>query len=130
MTNAYPTYVTDSAPTDTWSSISNIEVYGDSTVQVYVFTPSNDNTATTTDSLRCKVLYRVKGGTTYSISQTSQEASGWVAPTKWELSDVASVLGCLALRAKHSRVPKSALGARTNYQGMARLPCYRKTRAR
>jgi hypothetical protein len=51
-------------------------------------------------------------------------------PTKRELNRIASIKGAKAQIPKHRRVPKKALVARTGFQQMCRLPCYRGTRPR
>lgn len=53
-----------------------------------------------------------------------------VFPTKRELNKIASIKGAKAQQEKHQRVPKKALVARTSYQQMCRIPCYRGTRPR
>lgn len=77
------------------------------------------------------VLYKVNVYPLYESADTfvQGEPVDWF-PTKQELNCLAAIEGCLAQRMKHSRVPKKALVLRTNYQGMARLPCYRGTRVR
>lgn len=51
-------------------------------------------------------------------------------PSRIELNREASIKACLNLREVHKRAPKKALVARTSFQQMARLPCYRGTRCR
>ena len=83
------------------------------------------------------VLYRVKEARTdigyvdltpITMQQLSNEALYW--PSKREINREASIKACLVLKRQHHRVPKTALVARTSFQQMARLPCYRGTRPR
>jgi hypothetical protein len=72
---------------------------------------------------------------TYAIAVTGVSAAmPSLAPDwtwlKWERNRAAALEGGAAQQQKHSRVPKNALVARTSYQGMARLPCYRGARPR
>lgn len=81
------------------------------------------------------VLYRVKESTSSYAAITQVDAqqlvneAAWF-PSKMELNRAASIKACLELRETHRKAPKKALVARTSFQQMARLPCYRGTRPR
>jgi len=77
------------------------------------------------------VLYKVTVYPSYESASTFvQGAPVDGFPTAQERNRLAAIEGCLAQRVVHSRIPKRALLLRSNYQGMARLPCYRGTRIR
>jgi hypothetical protein len=88
---------------------------------------SHTNTQSTAD-----VRYRVKysNRSYFDVTPIVNEAPRIVFPTRLELNNLAAQRGARAEKTKHSRIPKKALVARTSYQGMARLPCYRSTRPR
>lgn len=98
------------------------------TVQVVTYHSDNLTPTATSGTV---VGYKVKLYSLYESVDTfvQQKSVDWF-PTKQELNCLAAIKGCLAQRSIHSRVPKKALLLRTNYQGMARLPCYRGTRVR
>lgn len=90
---------------------------------------------TTGSTVPVKVLYRVKTVSTYSLDVTPVHAQrladeeSWF-PSRWEINRKAAIAGGMAEQEKHRRVPKKALVARTSFQQMCRLPCYRGTRPR
>lgn len=95
--------------------------------------PANSDTTGTTAPV--KVLYRVKAVSTFRVvvtpihAQRLAEEESWF-PSRWEINREAAIAGGRAQQKKHSRIPKNALGRRSSFQGMARLPCYRGTRTR
>jgi hypothetical protein len=102
---------------------------------VTIIIADDRSSGTSSPTLPVELLYRVKSSTTYSVDVTPVHAQrladeeSWF-PSRWEINRKAAIAGGLAEREKHRRVPKKALVARTSFQQMSRLPCYRGTRPR
>lgn len=92
-----------------------------------------NRTSTTSGTTDTRVLYRVQR--TYSTQVDLTPVSMFdlplvSGPTKWEVNREAAIAGGRALEKKHRRSPKQFLKARTSFQQMARIPCYRGVRPR
>lgn len=99
---------------------------------IVVIYPRNDTTAGTTE---VRTIYRVQRvystyPTRVDVTPVSMFDLSFEGPTKWEVNREAAIAGGRALEKKHRRPPKQFLRARTGFQQMARIPCYRGVRPR
>lgn len=99
------------------------------TATITIHRQSSGNTAPTVTLYRVQHVYDGFAELVPLHAQRLFDEASWF-PGKWEINRKAAIEGGRAQQERHQRVPKIALAARTSFQQMPRLPCYRGTRPR
>lgn len=99
------------------------------TATITIHSPSSGTTAPTVTAYRVQHVYDGYAELVPLHAQRLFDEASWF-PGKWEINRKAAIEGGRAKQELHQRAPRAALVARTSFQQMPRLPCYRGTRPR